>query len=140
VRPRVVGVHRAGERPELVRQRREACPVGVVYPREVVADVASVGEHPGVRAGQLGKGGHDGQAELISEPQVRLVKRPDHLAAQLDDAAIGERGLLHAPAGPVPCLQHDDVRAAIHKIPSGAEARQAGADHHDLGFHGRILS
>jgi hypothetical protein len=140
VRPRVVGVHGARQRPELVRERREACAVGVVHPREVVADVASVGKHPGVRAGQLGEGGHDGQAELVSQPEVRLVKGPDHLAAQLDDAAVGEGGLLHAPAGPVPCLEHDDVRAAMHQVARRAEAGQARAHHHNVRFHGRILS
>ena len=68
------------------------------------------------------------------------MKRPDHLAAELDDAAVGERRLLHAAAGPVPCLQHDDVRAAIHQVARRAEARQARAHHHHVGFHGRILS
>ena len=37
-------------------------------------------------------------------------------------------------------LQHDHVRATVHKIPSGAQARQAGAHHHNVGFHRRILS
>ena len=68
------------------------------------------------------------------------MKRPDHLAAELDDPAVGQRRLLHAAAGPVARLEHDDVRAAVHQIASGAEARQARAHHHHVGFHGRILS
>jgi hypothetical protein len=102
--------------------------------------VASVGEHPGVLAGQLGKGRHDGEPELLRETEVRLVKGTDYLAAQLDHAAVRERGLLHAPAGPVARLEHDDVRAGLHQIACGAESREPGAHDHDVGFHGGILS
>jgi hypothetical protein len=102
--------------------------------------VAAVGEHPGVLAGQLGKGGHDCEPELVGETEVRLVKRPDHLAAQLDDAAVGERRLLDTAAGPVAGLDHDDIRAALHQIACGAESREPRAHYHHVRFHGMILS
>ena len=90
--------------------------------------------------GQLGKGGHDGEAELLRETEIRLVKGTDHLAAELDDAAVRQRRLLHAAAGPVAGLQHEHVRAAVHQIACGAEAGQPGAHDNDVGFHGGILS
>jgi hypothetical protein len=68
------------------------------------------------------------------------VKRADHLAAELDDAAVGQRGLLHATTRPVARLEDDDVRAGIHQIASGAEASEARAHNHHVGFHGGILS
>ena len=74
------------------------------------------------------------------KPQVRLVKRTDHLAAELHDAAVGERRLLHAAARPVARLEHDHVRARLHQIACGAQAREAGAHHNHVAFHGGILS
>jgi hypothetical protein len=140
MRPRIVRVHRPRQRAELVRHRCEARAVGVVHPGEIGADVTSVRKHPGVLTGQLGKGGHDGESELIGKAEVRLVKRADHLAAELDDPAVGQRGLLHAATRPVACLEDDDVRAGIHQIASCAEAREASAHNHHVRFHGRILS
>jgi hypothetical protein len=139
VRPGVIRVDGPGERAELVRQGCEARAVGVAHPREAVADVASVGEHPGVLTRQLGKGRDDREAELLGESEVRLVKRADHLAAELHDAAVGQRRLLDAPAGAVARLHHEHVRAGL-QITCRAEACEPGAHHHHVGFHGGILS
>ena len=79
-------------------------------------------------------------AELLRETEVRLVKRPDHLAAELDYAAVGQRRLLHAAARPVAGLHDQNVRAGLHKIACGAESCEPRAHDHDVGFHGGILS
>jgi hypothetical protein len=68
------------------------------------------------------------------------VKRADHLAAELNDAAVRQRRLLHSAAGPVARLEHDHVRAAVHQIACGAEAREPRADHDHVRIHGGILS
>jgi hypothetical protein len=140
VRPRVVGVDGPRERAELVRKRCEARAIGTVHPWEAVADMAAVGEHPGVLTRELGKGRDDREAELLGETQVRLVKRAHHLAAELHDASIGQGRLLDAAAGAVPRLQHQDVRARVHQIACGAQAGQSGAHDNHVAFHGGILS
>jgi hypothetical protein len=140
VRPRVVRVDALRQRAELVRQRCKARPVGVAHPGEVVAHVAPVREHPGVLTGQLGKGRHDGEPELLRETEVRLVEGTDHLAAELNDAAVGQGGLLHAAAGPVAGLDDEHVRARIHKIACCAEAGEPGAHDHNVAFTRGILS
>jgi hypothetical protein len=53
------------------------------------------------------------------------MERTDHLSAELHDAPVGERRLLHASAGPVA---------------RGAQARQAGARANDVALPGGILS
>ncbi len=99
-----------------------------------------VGEHPGVLTGQLGKGGDDGEAEFLDKTHVRLVKRTDHLAAELHDPAVGHGRLLHPAARAVAGLEHHDVGAPLHQVACGAKAGESSAHDHDVGFHGRILS
>jgi hypothetical protein len=102
--------------------------------------VTPVGEHPGIFTRQLGKGRHDGQAQLLGKTQVRLVKRADHLAAELDDAAVGQCGLLDAPTRAVARFEHQHVGARLHQVACRTEAREPGAHHHNVIFHGGILS
>jgi hypothetical protein len=68
------------------------------------------------------------------------VKGTDHLAAELDDPAVGQRRLPNPSAGPVARLHDEDVRARLHQIACRAEAGQPGAHHNDAGFHGKILT
>ncbi len=68
------------------------------------------------------------------------MERTDHLATELHDAPVGERRLLHPAARPVARLEHDHVRALIHQIARGAQARKAGARDNHVAFHGGILS
>ena len=75
-----------------------------------------------------------------ARPEIRLVKGADHLSAELHDAAVGQRRLLHAAAGPVAGLHDEDVRARPHQIACGAEAGESGAHDNDVVFHGGILS
>ena len=69
------------------------------------------------------------------------MERAHHLAAELDETAVGERRLLHAPAGPVARLDDDDVRPAAGKVPRGGQAGQPCAhDHHIVLAHAGTLS
>ena len=129
VRPRVVGVDGGGERPELRLGRRVALALGVVEP---VADHAPVREHPRVLAGQRGEGVDEREPQLVHEPAVGGVRRPDDLAAQLHEPAVGELRLLDAPAGAVARLEHDDVDAGAGEVARGGEAGEAGAQHGDV--------
>ena len=58
---------------------------------------------------------------------VGAMERTDHLSAELHDPAVGQRRLLHAPAGAVARLEDDHVRALVHQIARGAQAGQACA-------------
>jgi hypothetical protein len=68
------------------------------------------------------------------------LERTDHLATELHDPPVGERRLLHPSARPVARLEDHHVRAVIHQIARGAQARQAGARDNHVAFHGGILS
>jgi hypothetical protein len=81
-----------------------------------------------------------GQSELLDKLYVGAMERTDHLSAELHDAPVGERRLLHTSAGAVARLEHDHVCAVVHQIARGAQARQAGARDNDVAFHGGILS
>jgi hypothetical protein len=68
------------------------------------------------------------------------MERTDHLSAELHDPAVRQRRLLDASTRAVACLEHDHVRALVHQIARGAQARQAGARDDHVAFHGGIVS
>jgi hypothetical protein len=82
----------------------------------------------------------DGQSELLDKLYVGVMERTDHLSAELHDAPVGKRRLLHASAGAVARLEDDHVRALVHQIARGAQAGQPGARDNDVAFHGGILT
>jgi hypothetical protein len=63
------------------------------------------------------------------------VERADHLAAELHQAAVGERRLLDPTARPVARLEHEHVGTAAGELAGSGEPRQAGAQHHDVVAH-----
>ena len=129
MRPRVVGIDAGGECAELLLGRRVARALGVVEP---VAHHAPVREHPRVLAGQRGEGVDEREPQLVDEPAVGGVRRPDDLAAQLHEPAVRELGLLDAPAGAVARLEHDDVDAGAGEVARRGQAGEAGAQHGDV--------
>ena len=58
-----------------------------------------------------------------------------HLAAELDQAPVGQLGLLHASARPRSGLQHDHVGAAARQSPRRRKAGQTGAHNHHVVSH-----
>ena len=62
----------------------------------------------------------EGQPELLDQPEVAGVGVADHLAAELDEAAVGELDLLDAPADPGPGLEHRDLRPAGLEVAAAA--------------------
>ena len=133
--PRVVRVDRRGQRGERGLDHVVGLAIGVGEPRNVRADVPAVGEQPGVLAGQVRERRDQGESELGDQAGVRRVEWPDHLAAELDQPAVGERGLLDAAAGPVAGLQDDHVGAARDQVAGGGQAGQAGAENDDVVRH-----
>ena len=73
--------------------------------------------------GRSGKDGTRVSPSSATRSDVRGVERPDHLAAELDQPPVGERGLLDPAAGSPASLQHDHVGAARDQVAGG---RQAG--------------
>ena len=56
----------------------------------------------------------------------------DHLAAELDPAAVGQLDLLDPAADPVARLEHGDRGAAGLEVARGAEPGEPGADDDDV--------
>ena len=88
----------------------------------------------------MGKRRHDRQSEFFGKLYIGVLERTDHFATQLHDPPVGERRLLHPSARSVARLEHHDVRAVIHQIARGAQAREARARDNDVASHGGILS
>ena len=138
MRPRVVGVDRRGQRAEL---RLRAIVRLLLGPGQPVPEHAAEAQHPGVLAGQRRERVDEREPELVHEPAVRRVPGPDDLAAELDEPAVGELGLLHPPAGPVARLEHDHVGARGGQVARGRQAGQPGAQHGDVvAAHARIMT
>ena len=60
---------------------------------------------------------------------------PDHLAAELHDAAVVERDLLDATTYPVPGFQYQHVRTAGREITRSAQTGQPGTEDDDIVRH-----
>ncbi len=73
--------------------------------------------------------------ELGGEPEVGGVERADHLAAQLQHAAVVEHDLLDAAARPAARLEQLHVGAGGREVARGGEAGQAGAEDQDVAAH-----
>ena len=58
------------------------------------------------------------------------------LAAELDEAPVGQRHLLHPAADAVAGLEHGHRRSAGGQVAGGAETGQPGADDDDVGLIG----
>ena len=140
MRPRVLGIDARRELAERLVQGRVARAIGVTHPGEVVAHVAPVGEHPGVLARELGKRRDDRQSEFFDKLYIGVLERTDHFATELHYSPVGEGRLLNPSARTVARLEDDHVRAVIHQIARGAQARQPGARDNHVASHGGILS
>jgi hypothetical protein len=46
--------------------------------------------------GGWGNDGDDGQSELVDKLYAGVMEQTDHLSAELHDASVGKRRLLHA--------------------------------------------
>jgi hypothetical protein len=133
VAPRVVGIDGRDQPRELALDPPLVGVLGAGHPRGVIADMDAVDQPPRhlPRLGDVA--GLDRQAQLGDELQVGVVATPDHLAAHLDAAPVGQRGPLDAAADPLPGLEHDDVGAAADEVAGRRESRQPGTHHHDVG-------
>ena len=61
-----------------------------------------------------------------------MVRVADHLAAELHQPTVGERGLLDPAADPVACLQHGHVGPATREVARRGQAGEPGADDQDV--------
>ena len=129
MRPRVVGVDGRGERAEL---RLGGVVRGALRLGEPVAQHASSGQHPGVLARQRRERVDQREPQLVDQAAVGGVARPDHLAAELHEPAVGQLRLLDAPAGAVARLEHHDVGAAGGQVAGGRQAGEPGAQDRDV--------
>ena len=129
VRPRVVGVDGRRQRAEPLLGGVERRALG---PREPVAEHAALGQHPGVLPGRGRERVDEREPELVDEPAVRRVPRADDLAAELQQPAVRQLGLLDAAAGAVARLEHDHVGAGRGEVARGRQAREPGAQHRDV--------
>ena len=135
VRPRVGRVDGAGERDERRLDPLRALRVSI---REAGRDVAlarTFGQPPGQLARLRDVGPHGRQPELAGERQVGRVEGADHLAAELQHAAVGQLELLDPAADAIARLEDLHVGTAGREIARGREARQPGAEDEDVGRH-----
>ena len=72
--------------------------------------------------------------ELRGQRGEPVLGRADPLPAHLDDLAVADVVVEHAPADPVARLHHHDRRAARAQPARRGEAREPGADHDHVGF------
>jgi hypothetical protein len=127
MRPRIIRVDGGRQCGELGLRLLVRGPVRVGQPRVPVADHGLPGQHPGLIAGQLRKRRHQGEPELGHQSGVPGVERADYLAAELNQSAVRQGGLLHPPADPVSRLHHQHIGAAADQVSGAGQAGQPGA-------------
>ena len=141
MRPRVVRID-GGD--ELAEQPLDTLVVGALLGRvereAVLRATHAVRQVVGRRTGDGRVRRIERQPELLDEPEVGGVRRPDQLAAELHRASVVHRDLLDPPSDPVARLEHEHVGAAEHEIARGGEPGQPGADDHDVRHAGTVSS
>ena len=112
-RPRRVEGDRSAqlvERPERRIDRGADAGTQVVGQLAAMAEANALDdrERVAVRRRRLGR-----DVQLVEQPEDPGLRRADPLAAQLEDGAVGEDPVVHAPADPVARLEHDAGRTGI---------------------------
>ena len=79
----------------------------------------------------VGREGLD--AELRRQLREPVLGRADPLAADLDDLAVADLMVEHAPADAVTRLEHHAVDPLGGELPRGRQPGQPGSDHDDVG-------
>jgi hypothetical protein len=141
MRPRVV---RIDGRDELAKRALDTLVVRPLLHRlegkAVLGSMDAVHEVVGRGAGDRRVRRVERQAELLDEAEVGRVRVPDHLAAELNGAAVVHGHLLDPTSDPLARLEHEHVGAAVHEIACGSKPGQASADDHDVRHAGTVSS
>src|SRR5207244_10799006 len=66
------------------------------------------------------------------EREIRVAARADHLAPELECAAVRQQLMLNSPADAVAGLEHEHIRAGPFEIPRRRQSGEAGAQNEDV--------
>ena len=120
MRPRILRIHGCREPPEQLLAALEVRALGRAREREpVLGPEHAIDEVVGRGTCDRRIRRVEREPELLHQPEIRSVRLPDHLAAELNGPPVVDGDLLDAAADTVACLEHHDVRAAPHEIACG---------------------
>ena len=134
MRPRILRIHGCREPPKQLLAALEVGALGrgreweaFLGPQHAVDEVVRR------RAGDGGVGRVEREPELVHKPEIRRVRLPDHLAAELNGSPVVDGNLLDSAADTFARLEHQNVRAALHEVARGGQPSQACSDNDNVG-------